>query len=201
MTELAAHIVDSVIPDVPVRQFVLTLPPHLRSILAWNAELRGKVLSAFMRALEKHYVQQALAAGAVEPKFAAISVLQRWDGAIRVFPHWHVVAVDGVWHKTATGLKFLRADPMRTEQVAALLADIIKRVTLQAERFFARRADADGALKPGDPALPSCSTCTWLCRQRSTWPCRRQWAWPRARRAATATRFGRWARRVWFRPT
>ena len=57
------------------------------------------------------------------------------------------------WHKTATGLKFLRSLPMRTEQVEALLADIIKRVTLQAERFYARRADADGTLKPGDPAL------------------------------------------------
>ena len=94
MTELAAHIVDSVIPAVPVRQFVLTLPPHLRAVVAWNAELRDKVLRAFMRALEKHYVQQALAKGATEPKFAAISVLQRWDGALRVFPHWHVVAVD-----------------------------------------------------------------------------------------------------------
>ena len=89
MTELAAHIVDSVIPVVPVRQFVLTLPPNLRAVLAWNEELRGKVLRAFMRALEKHYVQQALAAGAVEPKFAAISVLQRWDGALRVQTHSH----------------------------------------------------------------------------------------------------------------
>ena len=140
MTELAAHIVDSVIPDVPVRQFVLTLPPHLRAVVAWNAELRGKVLRAFMRALEKHYVQQALAKGATEPKFAAISVLQRWDGALRVFPHWHVLVADGAWHKTATGLVFLRSLPMRTEQVEALLADIIKRVTLQAERFYARRA-------------------------------------------------------------
>ena len=153
MTELAAHIVDSVIPDVPVRQLVLTLPPDLRTVVAWNAELRGKVLTAFMRALEKHYVQQALAKGAVEPKFAAISVLQRWAGALRIFPHWHVLVADGAWHKTATGLKFLRSLPMRTDQVEALLADTIKRVTLQAKRFYARRADADGTLKPGDPAL------------------------------------------------
>ena len=106
-----------------------------------------------MRALEKHYVQQALAKGATDPKFAAISVLQRFDGALRIFPHWHVLVADGAWHNTATGLKFLRSLPMRTDQVETLLADIIKRVTLQAQRFYARRADADGTLKPGDPAL------------------------------------------------
>ena len=50
-------------------------------------------------------------------------------------------------------MKFLRAEPMRTEQVERLLADVIKRVTLQAERFFAKRADEDGTLKPADPAL------------------------------------------------
>ena len=110
------------------------MPPDLRAILAWNAELRGKVLGAFMRALEKHYVQQALAKGATDPKFAAISVLQRWDGALRVFPHWHVLVADGAWHKTATGLKFLRSLPMRTEQVEALLADTIKRVTTARRR-------------------------------------------------------------------
>ena len=119
MTELAAHIVDSVIPAVPVRQFVLTLPPDLRAIVAWNSELRGKVLTAFMRALEKHYVQQALAKGATEPKFAAISGLQRWDGAIRIFPHWHVLVADGAWHKTATGLKFLRSRIGTPRHIAA----------------------------------------------------------------------------------
>ena len=65
----------------------------------------------------------------------------------------YVLVADGAWHKSATGLKFLRSLSMRTEQGEALLAETIKRVTLQAERLFARRADADGTLKPGEPAL------------------------------------------------
>ena len=87
MTELAAHIVDSVIPAVPVRQFVLTFPAHIRWVLAWNAEFRNWVLAAIMRALEKHYVGQGEVAGAVSPQFEAISVVQWFDGALRVFPH------------------------------------------------------------------------------------------------------------------
>ena len=80
MTELAAHLCDSVIGEVPVRQFVVTVPPNLRYLMAWNVELRGKVLSAIMRALQKHDVKQAEAQGAVKPQFGAVSVLQRWSG-------------------------------------------------------------------------------------------------------------------------
>ena len=83
MTELSAHLADSVFPAVPVRQFVLTVPFRIVGLLSWNAKLRGKVLSAFLRALQAHYRRQALAMGATDPQFAAVSVLQRWNGSLR----------------------------------------------------------------------------------------------------------------------
>ena len=153
MVEVAAHLVDSVIPAVPIRQFVLTVPPELRQLLAWSAEFRRWALGAFMRAIEKHYVGQARAEGLVKPRFAAISVMQRYDGALRVFPHWHVLAADGVWHETQAGLRFWPAPQLYTFQTEILLADIVKRVTRKAERCFAKRADEEGNLRPGDPAL------------------------------------------------
>ena len=45
MTEIAAHLVDEVIPEVPVRQWVLTFPHDIRYLLAWNSPLRAAVLS------------------------------------------------------------------------------------------------------------------------------------------------------------
>ena len=36
MTERAAHLVDAVLPWVPVRQWVLTMPYRLRYQMAWN---------------------------------------------------------------------------------------------------------------------------------------------------------------------
>ncbi len=39
MTERAAHLVDAVLPRVPVRQWVLSLPHRLRYLLAWNHSL------------------------------------------------------------------------------------------------------------------------------------------------------------------
>ena len=42
--EQAAHLVDHVLPPVPVRQWVLTLPYRLRYLLAWNHGLCRAVL-------------------------------------------------------------------------------------------------------------------------------------------------------------
>ena len=45
MTESAARLVDHVLPRVPVRQWVLSLPYRLRYLLAWNHDLCRAVLS------------------------------------------------------------------------------------------------------------------------------------------------------------
>jgi hypothetical protein len=44
MTERAAHLVDEVLPWVPVRQWVLSLPYRLRYLLAWDHGLSRAVL-------------------------------------------------------------------------------------------------------------------------------------------------------------
>ena len=50
MTDRAAHLVDHVFPDVPIRQFVLTLPPRLRYLLAWDHTLCRAVVAVYLRA-------------------------------------------------------------------------------------------------------------------------------------------------------
>jgi len=47
MRERAAHLVDRVIPDVSVRQWVLSLPWSLRSPLAFDAALCREVLAVY----------------------------------------------------------------------------------------------------------------------------------------------------------
>jgi len=43
MAETAAHLVDHVLPPVPVRQWVLTLPFALRYLVAFDADLLADV--------------------------------------------------------------------------------------------------------------------------------------------------------------
>jgi hypothetical protein len=51
MAERAAHLVDHVFPDVPVRQWVLSLPYRLRYRLAWDHDLCRAVVAVYMRAV------------------------------------------------------------------------------------------------------------------------------------------------------
>ncbi len=51
MVDVAAHWVDHVIPDVPVRQWVLSLPHRIRYLVGYDAKLLGEVRALFMRAV------------------------------------------------------------------------------------------------------------------------------------------------------
>ena len=51
MADTAARLVDHVLPEVPIRQWVLTLPYPLRYRCAWNARLTSEVLQSFLRAV------------------------------------------------------------------------------------------------------------------------------------------------------
>jgi len=57
MTERAAHLVDAVLPRVPVRQWVLTVPYRLRYRLAWNHGLSRAVLRLYTRVLLDVYAR------------------------------------------------------------------------------------------------------------------------------------------------
>ena len=66
MTERAAHLVTEVLPRVPVRQWVLSLPYRLRYVLAWNHELCRAVLGVFARTLLTSYRQRAMRRGTAD---------------------------------------------------------------------------------------------------------------------------------------
>ena len=59
MAQTAAHLVDHVIPHVPVRQWVLSLPIPLRLLLAAQPQLLTPVLQVVHRVLTRHLLKQA----------------------------------------------------------------------------------------------------------------------------------------------
>jgi hypothetical protein len=59
MVESAAHLVDHVFPEVPVRQFVLTFPFPLRFLLAAEPKALTEVLAAVQRGISTFLVRRA----------------------------------------------------------------------------------------------------------------------------------------------
>lgn len=73
MTERAAHLVDHVWPEVPVRPWVLTLPPRVRYALAWRHDLCiTAVASVLFRAVHRHLRTWAHTVGLGEARSGAV---------------------------------------------------------------------------------------------------------------------------------
>jgi len=80
MTQTAAHLVEHVIPHVPVRQWVLSLPIPLRLLLAAQPRLVTPVLQVVHRVITRHLLgQTGLKAGAADS--GAVTLIQRFGSA------------------------------------------------------------------------------------------------------------------------
>jgi hypothetical protein len=98
MADTAAYLVERVLPIVPVRQWVLSLPFALRYRLAYDARLISDVLNAFIRALFgelRRRAQEELGLGSSQ--CGAVTFVQRFGDALNANPHFHCLALDGVY--------------------------------------------------------------------------------------------------------
>jgi hypothetical protein len=85
MAERAAHLVDHVFPDVPVRQWVLTLPHRIRYLLAWDHALCRAVMAVFMRAILGFLRRRArVEDGVADGRSGAVVIVQRFGAALNV---------------------------------------------------------------------------------------------------------------------
>ena len=101
MVDLAAHWVDHVIPDVPVRQWVLSLPHRIRYRLGYDPKLLAGVRWVFMYAVQSWVKRRMRDLGAADGRTGGVVCVQRFDSALRLDPHLHALVLDGVY----TGLE------------------------------------------------------------------------------------------------
>ena len=94
MCNSAAHAVDRVLPAVPVRQYVLSLPFELRRAAAFRADVATALGRIFMEAVA---CEQKRTAGLVQSQSAAMNHIQRFGGSLNLNLHFHAVVADGVF--------------------------------------------------------------------------------------------------------
>jgi len=97
MAEVAAHLCDRVIPAVPVRQWVLSVPKRLRPHLAGDAELAGAVLRVFLRLIGRALRNGIRGPRPTEARFGAVSFLHRFGSGLNPHPHFHLAVTDGLF--------------------------------------------------------------------------------------------------------
>jgi hypothetical protein len=96
MVEVAAHLNDEVLPPLPVRQWVLSLPKRLRPFLPRDPALAGAVLRILLRAIRTLLLKRSPTAPA-DGQLGAVSFLHRFGSALNSHFHFHLVVLDGLF--------------------------------------------------------------------------------------------------------
>jgi len=165
MTASAAHLVDNVFPTrAPVRQWVVSLPIRLRYLLAYDKELCARAVTLFVREISRWYrwcAKAELGLDSVqEARCGSVTVVQRFDSALRLNLHFHTLALDGVYLRDEDGKPTFYALPEPTTEDVARVAGWV-RDKLQALTGV-RGFDADDEpqldlLAEEEPLLAECS--------------------------------------------
>ena len=128
MSQTAAHLVEHVIPHVPVRQWVLSLPMALRLLLAAQPELVTPVLQVVQRVVTRHLLARA-GLRADEGQGGAVTLIQRFGSAANLNIHLHCLVLDGVYRCGGDGAPaFVEVGAPTDDELHALLHTIITRL-------------------------------------------------------------------------
>jgi hypothetical protein len=142
MSGFAAALADRVIPRAPVRQWVLTVPHGLRWRLAYDLTLTTAVLRQLIAAISawlRGRARRLGIRGAI--KTGAVTVIQRFNSALDVSPHFHALFLDGVYSFPIGRKPVFHPTPApRDEDVAHVAAAVFRRV----ERKVADREPGAG---------------------------------------------------------
>ena len=142
MAATAAHLVDRVLPALPCRQWVLSLPHRVRFLLARDGELFGQVLGVFLRKVFAWQRRRARAHGIDDPRCGAVTFLQRFGSLLNLNCHAHALIPDGVFAAGPDGVvQFHPLPPPWDDDVIRLLGQIAHAIHRLVERRLAQSDD------------------------------------------------------------
>jgi hypothetical protein len=158
MADTAAHLVDHVFPEVPVRQWVLSVPFELRYRLAYDSSLVSDVLQIFVRTVFASIRRRAgIPASNRKARCGAVGFIQRFSDALNLDPHAHLMALDGLYIDDSKGNPvFQRVGPPTDAEVARVAERVHQRVLrLMQQRGLGPQADPEeaDALRRDEPLL------------------------------------------------
>jgi ribosomal protein S27E len=100
MADTATHLVERVLPDVALRQWVVTAPVELRVLLLADDAFMTDFIGIVTRTIFRHLRAKAAALDLRAVQCGAVTFIQRFSSNIGLFPHLHLVALDGVYTKS-----------------------------------------------------------------------------------------------------
>ena len=121
MAEYAAHLTDAVLPKVPLRQWVISVPIPLRYWMNTNPKLQSQVLKIITTVIGKYYRKST----SMQNMSAAVTLVQRFGSSLNLNLHFHILFTEGTFDKQA---KFSGSPGPSDEQTLEILKTIRNKV-------------------------------------------------------------------------
>ena len=120
MNDQAIHLAEHVLPEVPVRQWVLSMPMQVRWHLARDGKLKREVLQIVIDGIGRWYRRRL---GRSDGRWGSATCVQRWGGAINLNAHFHILGIDGLYVPGEPGgsPKFLGCEGPEPEELSDLV--------------------------------------------------------------------------------
>lgn len=125
MRDRGEFLVENVIGDTPIRHWVHTFPPPLRTFLGFDPELTSDLLAQFLSivfALLRRKARREIGknVGRLEP--GGITAIQRWSSFLDLNLHFHCLVTDGVFYRDpeTKSIRFHRVAPPTPAEIAAV---------------------------------------------------------------------------------
>jgi Transposase zinc-binding domain/Putative transposase len=163
MHQTAAAITDRLLPDIPVRQWVLSLPFELRFLAAFKAD----VLRQMARLLSETIARwQKDRSGHPDAGTGAIVFVQRFGSSLNLHVHYHLVVPDGVFIRAGQHARFVPLEP----PLLAQLEEIVQRVAQRALRWLDRKGYLDPRCREERPNCAEEPSALEACAQMALGP-------------------------------
>jgi hypothetical protein len=151
MAECAALLVDEVLPERPLRQWVLSLPFALRFLLAREPGVLTHVLGIVYGEIARAILEKARLTRATGAT-GAVTLIQRFGSALNLNVHLHMLFLDGAYLLDTSPPVFRRIGAPSAAELAALLARIAERIGRALERTGWLERDCETSYLALDPA-------------------------------------------------
>jgi len=156
-SDIAAWLVDEVLPEAPYRQWVLTFPWELRFLLAMNPAFLSDMTGMFLRTLFAWHRARGRRLGIRDGQTGSVTFVQRFGGALQLFPHLHVVVPDGLFvpgQNPGAPLMFEPLPPPDDDDIRRLVVRVATRLgNLATRRIEEAREKPEWQWPKSDDAL------------------------------------------------
>jgi len=150
MAESAALLVDEVLREQPMRQWVLSFSFPLRFLFASRTEIMGRVLGIVYRVVASHLVKKS-GYTKTSAQTGAVTLIQRFGSALNLNVHFHMLFQDGVYiERCNESSRFRWVKAPTSRELTQLVHTIAHRVGRYLERQGLLERDAENSCLAGD---------------------------------------------------